>query len=282
MMRLTLTLALLASLLPPCLREHSRGAAAAPGSAWTDDEYTPRPGHWKPYVLSRARARWRPHGARGRRARRPIVGDPSSALREDGRSVRLTASGSGPGPAADARLRAGGRRQGPVHVDRERLTRARSCTRASASRAATWRSARATTARPRSLRAATRPTSGSASRARRTPRTATAASSTSTARRTASAAAGSASDALPRRPRLARPRRRVARLHARGGQGPDLSRYAGTFLSSDDGSNKAWYAGAYTVQLNTDSPASAKSWPYEAGERDHADNPVPHADPGAD
>ena len=61
-------------------------------------------------------------------------------------------------------------------------------------------------------------------------------------------------DALPRRPGLARPRRRVARLHARRRPGSDLSRYAGTFLSSDDVLNKAWYAGAYTVQLNTDRP----------------------------
>jgi hypothetical protein len=65
-----------------------------------------------------------------------------------------------------------------------------------------------------------------------------------------------------------------------GGQGADLSRYAGWFLSSDDALNKAWYAGAYTVQLNTDASDTAKSWPYEAGERDHADDQVPHARPG--
>jgi hypothetical protein len=56
--------------------------------------------------------------------------------------------------------------------------------------------------------------------------------------------------------------------------------YRGHFLSSDDLLNKIWYAGAYTVQINTDSSGTAKSWPYEQGEADHADAQVPGADPG--
>lgn len=46
--------------------------------------------------------------------------------------------------------------------------------------------------------------------------------------------------------------------------------------------NKIWYAGAYTVQLNTGASDTAKSWPYRQGERDHADNQVPYADPKAE
>ncbi|WP_370616624.1 alpha-L-rhamnosidase C-terminal domain-containing protein [Mumia qirimensis] len=66
------------------------------------------------------------------------------------------------------------------------------------------------------------------------------------------------------------------------GQGDDLADYAGHFLSSDDELNRIWYAGAYTVQLNTDRPDTAKSWPYEKGEGDHADDVVPGADPDKD
>ncbi|GAA1798312.1 alpha-L-rhamnosidase C-terminal domain-containing protein [Actinomadura chokoriensis] len=59
----------------------------------------------------------------------------------------------------------------------------------------------------------------------------------------------------------------------------DLDGYRGHFLSSDDLLNKIWYAGAYTVQINTGAPDTAKKWPYQPGEGDHADNAVPHADP---
>ncbi|WP_078499941.1 alpha-L-rhamnosidase-related protein [Wenjunlia vitaminophila] len=55
--------------------------------------------------------------------------------------------------------------------------------------------------------------------------------------------------------------------------------YDGWFLSSDNELNKIWYAGAYTVQLNTWMSNTAKKWPYEPGEADHADAQVPHADP---
>ncbi|MCM2412149.1 alpha-L-rhamnosidase C-terminal domain-containing protein [Streptomyces sp. RKAG290] len=60
----------------------------------------------------------------------------------------------------------------------------------------------------------------------------------------------------------------------------DPAAYKGWFLSSDNELNKIWYAGAYTVQLNTWMSDTAKSWPYEPGEADHADDQVPHADPG--
>jgi len=56
--------------------------------------------------------------------------------------------------------------------------------------------------------------------------------------------------------------------------------YRGHFLSSDNALNRIWYAGAYTVQLDTWPSNTAKSWPYQAGEADHADAQVPHADPG--
>lgn len=62
-------------------------------------------------------------------------------------------------------------------------------------------------------------------------------------------------------------------------QQPDPAAYKGWFLSSDDRLNKIWYAGAYTVQLDTWMSDTAKSWPYAAGEGDHADSQVPYADP---
>ncbi|MCL2550545.1 MAG: GH116 family glycosyl hydrolase [Actinomycetia bacterium] len=56
--------------------------------------------------------------------------------------------------------------------------------------------------------------------------------------------------------------------------------YQGWFLSSDNELNKIWFAGAYTVQMDTWMSDTAKSWPYTAGEPDHADSQVPYADPG--
>ncbi|GAA4507332.1 hypothetical protein GCM10023191_065620 [Actinoallomurus oryzae] len=61
---------------------------------------------------------------------------------------------------------------------------------------------------------------------------------------------------------------------------PRPDAYQGHFLSSDDLLNKIWYAGAYTVQINTAMADTAKSWPYASGEQDHADTAVPYADPG--
>jgi hypothetical protein len=71
------------------------------------------------------------------------------------------------------------------------------------------------------------------------------------------------------------------RFTAASGQ-KDLTAYPGHFNSSDDQLNRIWYAGAYTVQINTDRSDTAKSWPYAAGESDHADNVVPGADPDTD
>jgi hypothetical protein len=41
----------------------------------------------------------------------------------------------------------------------------------------------------------------------------------------------------------------------------DLRAYPNYFLSNDDLLNRIWYAGAYTVQLNTIDPAQGKHWP---------------------
>jgi hypothetical protein len=60
---------------------------------------------------------------------------------------------------------------------------------------------------------------------------------------------------------------------------PDPAAYRGWFLSSDNTLNKIWYAGAYTVQMDTWPSNTAKSWPYQPGEADHADAQVPYADP---
>jgi Bacterial alpha-L-rhamnosidase 6 hairpin glycosidase domain/Bacterial alpha-L-rhamnosidase C-terminal domain len=59
----------------------------------------------------------------------------------------------------------------------------------------------------------------------------------------------------------------------------DPAAYQGWFLSSSNDLNKLWYAGAYTVQMDTWMSDTAKSWPYDTGEADHADAQVPGADP---
>ncbi|MGW2282992.1 alpha-L-rhamnosidase-related protein [Streptomyces sp. NPDC001770] len=60
----------------------------------------------------------------------------------------------------------------------------------------------------------------------------------------------------------------------------DPGDYQGWFLSSDDELNKIWYAGAYTVQMDTWNSGTAKSWPYGTGEADSADAQVPGVRPG--
>ena len=41
----------------------------------------------------------------------------------------------------------------------------------------------------------------------------------------------------------------------------DLRAYRGPFRSNDDLLNRAWYAGAYTVQMDTTDPLQGKAWP---------------------
>ncbi|MGW1467132.1 alpha-L-rhamnosidase-related protein [Streptomyces sp. NPDC002308] len=60
----------------------------------------------------------------------------------------------------------------------------------------------------------------------------------------------------------------------------DPADYRGWFLSSDDELNKIWYAGAYTVQMNTWNSDTAKNWPYGTGEADGAAAQVPGVAPG--
>jgi len=59
----------------------------------------------------------------------------------------------------------------------------------------------------------------------------------------------------------------------------DPAAYRGWFESSDNVLNKIWYAGAYTVQINTSMSNTAKSWPYSQGEADQTNSQIPHADP---
>lgn len=59
----------------------------------------------------------------------------------------------------------------------------------------------------------------------------------------------------------------------------DPAAYQGWFLSSSNALNKLWYAGAYTVQMDTWMSNTAKSWPYTTGEADQADAQIPGADP---
>ncbi|HEX8008744.1 MAG TPA: alpha-L-rhamnosidase C-terminal domain-containing protein [Trebonia sp.] len=60
---------------------------------------------------------------------------------------------------------------------------------------------------------------------------------------------------------------------------PDPAAYKGWFLSSDNELNKIWYAGAYTVQVDTGMSDTAKSWPYSTGEADQYNSQIPNADP---
>jgi hypothetical protein len=60
---------------------------------------------------------------------------------------------------------------------------------------------------------------------------------------------------------------------------PDPAAYQGWFLSSDNLLNKIWYAGAYTVQIDTGMSDTAKSWPYSTGEADQYDSQIPNANP---
>ena len=59
----------------------------------------------------------------------------------------------------------------------------------------------------------------------------------------------------------------------------DPAAYQGWFLSSSNALNKLWYAGAYTVQMDTWMSDTAKSWPYDTGEPDQSDAQIPGADP---
>lgn len=55
--------------------------------------------------------------------------------------------------------------------------------------------------------------------------------------------------------------------------------YKGWFLSSDNELNKIWYAGAYTVQIDTGMSDTGKAWPYTTGEGDGYSSQIPYADP---
>lgn len=59
----------------------------------------------------------------------------------------------------------------------------------------------------------------------------------------------------------------------------DPANYKGWFLSSDNELNKIWYAGAYTVQIDTGMSDTAKSWPYTTGETDSYNSQIPNANP---
>lgn len=59
----------------------------------------------------------------------------------------------------------------------------------------------------------------------------------------------------------------------------DPAAYKGWFLSNDNTLNKIWYAGAYTVQIDTGMSNTGKSWPYATGQPDTYDTQIPNADP---
>ncbi len=67
-------------------------------------------------------------------------------------------------------------------------------------------------------------------------------------------------------------------LHVHMTAGPaqkNLASYRGWFNSSSVALDKIWYAGAYTVQLDTAAANTLKSWPYATNEADQAASQMP-------
>ena len=68
-------------------------------------------------------------------------------------------------------------------------------------------------------------------------------------------------DGVPVERGLGRPQRRLAELHAPPPASPTRRRTPNYFHSNDELLNKIWYAGAYTVQLDTIDPNQGRVWP---------------------
>lgn len=260
--------------------------AAKTGSAWASGAYTPRRGDWRPYVLSPSSRSIAPARVLDAQARQgTITGDPAASLRADGRAVKLTSTGARTGSPL-LMLDFGQEVAGKVRVKVNGTSDPRPELHACFSESQRYMALGARN----DGEAAHAPGCDTANIWIGFPGVAYTEDRDS---HTLTFDGDTATDGQ----RRGGFRYLTLFLDGAGsvdvdgvsldftpaaGQGADLSRYAGRFLSSDDALNKAWYAGAYTVQLNTDSSQTAKSWPYEAGERDHADDAVPHADPSTD
>ncbi|MFF7194847.1 alpha-L-rhamnosidase C-terminal domain-containing protein [Streptomyces sp. NPDC008079] len=262
-------------------------AAAKAHDPWTQDGYTPRPGDWRPYVLAPAGHTVTPVRVLSATARGgAIQGDPKAVLGNGRRAVRLVSTGDrtqSPLLALDFGRDVGGRISVKVAGASRTPPRLHVCFSESVQYAAT----------------APGDNNGEAAQAPGCdtaniwngypgqPYTYDADSHTITLD-TAKLPATLTDTQL-------RGGFRYATLFLDGPGWVDLgavsvkfdaaprqkspAAYQGWFLSSDDELNKIWYAGAYTVQLDTWMSDTAKSWPYATGEGDHADSQVPNADP---
>jgi hypothetical protein len=277
----------------PVASAHEQAAvapAARPGSPWQTPGYRPRPGDWRAYVLSPRDRTLAPAAVADAQPRQgSITGDPAGALRAGGAAVRLTSTGARTGSPLLV-LDFGQEVAGKVSV---RLSGASDPAPALHACFSESRRFMAGLGSPNDGEDALAPGCDTAniwSGYPGLPYTWDADSHTLTL---PAGGRGTATDTQ----RRGGFRYLTLFLDGPGSvdvdavslaftpaphQGRDLSRYAGSFESSDDTLNKIWYAGAYTVQLDTDAADTAKSWPYATGEADHADAPVPHADPNAD
>lgn len=261
--------------------QHASAAAADP---WTDANYTPSPGDWHPYVLAPSDRDVAPVSASAAARGGSVTGDPAGLVHGDG-SVQLTSTG---GPATsplvtlDFGKEVGGRVQ--VHV-----------TSASDQRPALHvcfsESKRYAALQPQDNdgEAAYAPGCDTANIWNGYPGTKyTYDSDSHDLKLGDTSLPATLTDTQPRGFRYATlfldgagsvTVDKVSLHFDAAPKQQDPSDYAGWFLSSDNELNKIWYAGAYTVQTNTWLSDTAKSWPYTAGEADHADAQVPHADP---
>jgi hypothetical protein len=251
-------------------------AHAAVGDPWTDPSYTPRPGDWRPYVLAPAGHTVRPVSVLTSVAREGrIEGDPRNALKADGRTVRLVGAADRAGSPL-LTLDFGKEVAGRVTVTGTGTGTLHACF-------------------SESRRYMAEAPDDNGGEGKIAPGCDTA----------------NIWNGFPGQPYTQDTDSHQLTLNApdpqiRGGfryltlflDGPgridvdgvsadftaaplqkNPSAYRGHFLSSDNLLNKIWYAGAYTVQIDTSMAGTAKSWPYTTGEQDHSDTAVPYADP---
>ena len=271
-------------------RESTAARASTSTGPWGPGSYTPRPGHWRPYVLSPSSRTLRPAQVQRVRSRGGSVeGNAGTLLAHDGRTVRLTSTG-GRDASPLIRLDMGKEVSGPVQVRVTAASDPRPELHACFSESLQYA---ALSPGQNNGETAFAPGCDTANIWNGFPGSAYTYDSDSHTL----PLAGADLPAQLTDPEL-RGGYRYVTLFLDGPGWVDvddvtvhftaasdqkrLDAYPGHFLSSDNELNKIWYAGAYTVQINTDRADTAKSWPYADGEADHADAVVPGADPARD
>lgn len=246
--------------------------AASPQSAWAQSAFTPQPGNWQPYVLSPSTRLVRPASVLSSDPRSgSITGSPAAALVTDGNTVRLTNSTAGRTGSPLVTFDFGQEVGGKVRVDLAGASDPPPRLHACFSESQQYMSS--STVESQEYPYA--PHCDTANYNNGYSATYTYDSDSHTLTLPASYP-GTATDSQ------LRGGFRYLTLFLDGvgsvdvdgvavdftnapHQGANPASYAGWFLSSDDLLNRIWYASAYTVQLDTDSSGTAKSWPYVAG-----------------